>query len=89
MSNSKESLDAAIILNKKTGKQTTILYDINESAKDIYQPIDMIKFIPNHWKQENFFKYALKEVAIDQIYGLEKRTEEDAYYIPNPDYTAF
>jgi hypothetical protein len=88
MTGAKEPFDAAIILNKKTGKQTTILYGIPENAKGIYKPLDLVKFLLNRWKQENFFKYALKEVDINQTHGLELGTEEDAYYVPNPEYDA-
>lgn len=86
MTGAKEPFDAAIILNKKTGKQTTILYGIPNNAKDFYQPLDLVKFLLNRWKQENFFKYALKEVDINQTHGLQLGTEEDAYYVPNPEY---
>jgi transposase len=88
MTNVDKPFDAAVILNKKTGKQTTILYDIPNNAKGIYQPVDSVKFLLKRWKQENFFKYALREVDINQTHGLEQGTEEDAYYIPNPEYTA-
>lgn len=88
MTNTEEPFDAAVILNKETGKQTTILYGIPDTAKGIYQPVDSVKFLLGRWKQENFFKYALKEVDINQTHGLETGTEEEAYYIPNPEYTA-
>ena len=86
MSSSKEPFDAAVILNKKTSKQTTILYGIPGNAKGIYKPLDLVKFLLNRWKQENFFKYALQEVDINQTHGLELGSEEDAYYVPNPEY---
>ena len=86
VANSEKPFDAAVILNKKTSKQTTILYGIPDNARDIYQPVDMVKFLLNRWKQENFFKYALKEVDINQTHGLEKGNEDDVYYIPNPEY---
>jgi transposase len=87
MANVKEPFDAVVILNKKTSKQTTILYDIPNNVKNFYQPVDVAKFLLSRWKQENFFKYALKEADINQTHGLEKGTENDAYYIPNPEYT--
>jgi transposase len=87
MTKAKEPFDAAVILNKKTDKQITILYDIPNNAKGIYQPLDAVMFLLKRWKQENFFKYALTEVDINQTHGLETGTEEDAYYIPNPEYT--
>ena len=88
MSGDPEPVDAAIILNKKTKKQTTILYGVPEGARDFYQPVDLLKFLLCRWKQENFFKYALEEVDINQTHGLEKGTPDDAYYIPNPQYHA-
>ncbi len=86
MANTDKAFDAAIILNKKTSKQTTILYGIPDNAKGVYQPLDLLKFLLKRWKQENFFKYALNEVDINQTHGLETGTEDDAYYIPNPEY---
>ena len=56
MSNTEESFDAAVILNKKTGKQTTILYGIPDNAKDIYQPIDMVKVPPEPLEAEKLFQ---------------------------------
>lgn len=88
MTNTEEPFDAAVILNKKTGKQTTILYGIPKNAKDFYQPIDLVTFLLKRWKQENFFKYALREVDINQTHGLKTGSEEDAYYIPNSEYDA-
>ena len=66
MANTEEQFDAAVILNKMTGKQTTILYDIPDNAKDIYQLVDPVIFLLNRWKQENFFEYALKQVDINR-----------------------
>jgi len=64
------------------------LYSIPENAKDNYSPIDAVIFLLNRWKQENFFKYALKNQNINQTFGLTEGTEDDAYIIPNPEYTS-
>jgi len=86
MTGLKRVFDAAVILNKKTGKQTTIIYSIAKNAIDTYSPVDAVKFLLLRWRQENFFKYALEQVDINQTHGLQEGTEEDAYYVPSPLY---
>ena len=86
MTGSDDEIDAAVILNKKLNKQITILYFIPENSKGNYTPLDVVKFLLNRWKQENFFKYALENQDINQTFGLEEGTEDDAYFIPNPEY---
>ena len=81
-----QEIDAAVILNKKLNKQITILYFIPENAKDKYTPLDAVKFLLNRWKQENFFKYSLENQDINQTFGLLEGTDDDAYYVPNPEY---
>lgn len=84
MTGLKKEFDSAVILNKKTCKQVTIIYSIAENAINIYAPVDAVKFLLHRWRQENFFKYVLEQVDINQTHGLREGTEEDAYYVHNP-----
>lgn len=86
MTGLKREFDAAVILNRKTGKQITIIYSIAKNAVNIYSPVDAVKFLLHRWCQENFFKYALEQVDINQTHGLQEGPEEDAYYVSNPLY---
>ena len=83
----REDVETIVILDEKTGKQASLINNLDRILKEDYTPQKAVNNLKNRWSQENFFKQAKDYVDLDHQMGYNiTGCGDDQYIVPNPEY---
>jgi len=86
MTNYRDDVETIVILDKKTGKQASIITNTDRILGKDYSPKKAVLNIKNRWSQENFFKQAKEVIDLDHQMGYAFEEATDDYPVPNPEH---